>query len=92
MSEDRLAIIRIGKKFQFDASMKPGGEMEMSLAEALLKELVIDVGYEVVKQKAMSLEAMGEVLDRVLDKTNPDEIRPSEKLKAMIEADPETGA
>jgi hypothetical protein len=90
MSEDRQAIIKFGKRLTFDASMKPGGEMEMSLAEAFLKELAIDVGYEIVKQKAMGVEAMGEVLDRVLDKTNPDEMRPSEKLKAMIDADPET--
>jgi hypothetical protein len=90
MSEDRQAIIKFGKRLTFDATMKPGGEMEMSLAEAFLKELAIDVGYEIVKQKAMGVEAMGEVLDRVLDKTNPDEMRPSEKLKAMIDADPET--
>lgn len=92
MSEDRQALIKIGKRLTFDASMKPGGEMEMSLAEAFLKEFTIDVGYEIVKQKAMSAEAMGEVLDRVLDKTNPDEIRPSEKLKAMVDADQTEGA
>lgn len=38
MSEDRQALIKIGKRLTFDASMKPGGEMEMSLAEAFLKE------------------------------------------------------
>ena len=89
MSEDRQAIIKLGKKFVLDASMKAGGEMEMSFAEAFLKELVIDIGYEIVKQKAMGVETMGEVLDRTLDKTQPDELRPSEKLKAMIEAEPQ---
>lgn len=91
-TEDRQAIIKVGKKLTFDASMKPGGEMEMSLAEAFLKELVIDIGFDIVKQKAMGVEAMGEVLDRVLDKTNPDEIRPSEKLKAMVDAEQPEGA
>ena len=92
MSEDRQAIIKLGKRFILDASMKPGGEMEMSCLEAFLKELVIDIGLDIVKQKAMEQEVVGEVLDRVLDKTNPDEIRPSEKLKAMVDAEQPEGA
>ena len=90
MSEDRKAIIELRKKFLADASMKPGGEMELSYAEAFLKELLIDIGFEIVKQKAMDVMAMGEVLDRTLDKTQPDELRPSEKLKAMLEAEETT--
>jgi hypothetical protein len=87
--KERKVIMRAARSITFDGSVRERGEVSKDIVGDTIKEMVLDLGYQLVRQGGMYEEDVGEVLDRVLAPTKQGEMAPSEKLKAMLEADPD---